>query len=163
MDLLDFDAHPDQTLYFEESTPPEVETLLQESALEYCDGGGEFPLLQAYFLSPESLTVQVSLYRYYFYRHQHERALLVARRALACVAPRLNWPEDWRRLTPEHLEDRPLPLARFHLMALKGAAYLLLRLGEFQEAEAMLDTLVSLDQQDRLGAVALKRVVYERD
>ena len=161
MDLLNFDAHPDHTLYFNEEIPPEVESLLQAGADAYPEGGGELPLLQAYFLAPECLAVLVSLYRYYFYRHQHERALVVARRALARTATRLEWPDDWRQLTPQHLEDRPLPLIRFHLMALKGAAYLQLRLGAIDEARAMLDILMSLDPHDRLGAAALDQVAAE--
>ncbi len=162
MDLLDFTGHDDQSLYFEETLAPEVEALLQQGAEQYAEGTTEAPLLHAHALAPESLTVLVALYRYYFYRHRIEDALRVADQAVAITARRLDWPTSWQTLTPEHLSGRPLPLVRFHLMALKGAAYLLLRLGRQEEAEAMLDTLIALDPEDRLGATVLKGVIAQK-
>jgi hypothetical protein len=50
---------------------------------------------------------------------------------------------------------------RFYLLALKGAAYLNLRLDKLAQGRAMLEKLIRLDPEDRLGAAALLQVVNE--
>ena len=52
---------------------------------------------------------------------------------------------------------------RFHLLALKGAGYLSLRLGRFEQGKAMLAKVVELDADDRLGARLLLGVLAEHD
>jgi len=49
-------------------------------------------------IAPQHLTVLVALYRYYFYQHRLEDALLVAESTLAVVGRRLEFPEVWINL-----------------------------------------------------------------
>lgn len=161
MDLMDFDQ---ATLYFDDPLSPEVERLLREAAAHYGDdeGQSEYLLLRAWFLAPEQLVALVGLYRYYFYRHRLQDALIVAERALAVAGRRLGLPPVWRDLHPEHVGHavlRSMGLLRFHLMVLKAAGYLHLRLGRTSEGVAMLQKLVELDSHDRLGGKALLDVV----
>jgi len=161
MDLMDFDQ---TTLYFDEPVHPEVDRLLAAAAASYggSDDEAEASLLRAYFLAPEQLVVLVALYRYYFYRHRLEDALRVADRTLAVTAPRLGLPADWRRLQPAHVGHavlRSMGLLRFHLMVLKAAGYLHMRLERFDSGRAMLEKLVELDSHDRLGGQALLDVI----
>ena len=156
MDLLDFDAQ--EALYFEEPLPAQVQHLLDQVAAGETTTE-EFNLLSAYFLAPEHLTVLVALFRFFFFRQRLTEALVVSHRALNLCSHRLNFPAEWQALTPELLNDRPLTLVRFYLFALKGAAYLNIRLGHINEGKEMLTKIVSLDAQDRLGAAALLEVI----
>jgi len=50
---------------------------------------------------------------------------------------------------------------RFYLHALKGAGYLLLRLGQTKQGLVRLDKVAELDPKDRIGAAALADVVRQ--
>ncbi len=155
MDLMDFDQ---AALYFDDPVAPEVERLIAAAGAGYGSDESEALLLRAYFLAPGQLVVLVALYRYYFYQHRLDDALVVADRTLAAAAERLNLPTAWRQLHPEHLgyaAMRSIGLLRFYLMVLKAAGYINLRLGRAADGEAMLEKLVELDSHDRLGGKLL--------
>jgi hypothetical protein len=155
----------DQTsLYFDDPLPPGIEPLLRDAASSYGDGDAEPTLLRAYFLAPEQLVVLVALYRHYFYQHRLADALIVADRAMSIVARRLDLPANWRNLQPEHIGHavlRSMGLLRFHLLVLKAAGYIHLRMGDSTTGQAMLQKLVELDSHDRLGGKALLAVIAE--
>lgn len=161
MDLQDFDsAH----LYFDEPLAPEVAARLAAAAEQYAEGGAEQPLLEAQALAPDDLTVLVGLYRFYYYQHRYEDALQIALRALEVVGPRLLLPASWSEIDADHLAvaaGRGIGLLRFYLLALKGAGYLSLRLGRFEQGKAMLVKVVELDTDNRLGARLLLDVLAE--
>jgi tetratricopeptide (TPR) repeat protein len=160
MDLLDFEG---EALYFEEPLSSPVSERLKQAADNYEQGTAELPLLQAYFLAPESLTVLVGLYRFYFYQHRYDETLIVAERAMTVAGKRLHFPTDWHDLTPDSVTpDSPVSLVRFYLLALKGAAYLQLRLEQIDEGIEMLEKILALDSEDRLGASLLLATAKER-
>ena len=161
MDLLQFDQ---TALYFDDPTPPEIEPLLHEAAACYGEDMAESLLLRAYFLAPEQLVVLVALYRYYFYQHRLEDALIVADRAMTIVARRLDLPANWQNLHPEHIGHavlRSMGLLRFYLMVLKATGYIHMRMGNAVVGQTMLQKLVEVDSHDRLGGKALLDVIVE--
>ena len=108
--------------------------------------------------------VLVALYRYFYYQHRLEDARLVADRVLQVFARRLELPENWCDLNEVRFRNGvmiSITLIRFYLLALKGAGYLDLRLGEHASALARLRKVVELDPKDRLGAKALLDVALE--
>lgn len=161
MDLLDFTG---QELYFDTPLPAEVEALLQQAASDYGRDGGasvEPILLRAYFLAPEHLSVLVALYRYYYYQHRLEDALIVAERAIARSACDLGLTEGWTSIDEAWLRQvgqHAMALTRFLLLALKGAGYVELRLNRAQAALARFETLAALDGDGRLGIDTLLRL-----
>lgn len=159
MDLLNVE---NQTLYSDEELPKEVSELLVEASESYAEGSAEFPLLKAYFLAPESLSVLVALYRFYFYQHRLTEALLVAERCLTITSKKLNLPVAWQELTADMMTaTQSMGLVRFYLLALKGAAYLNLRLQRFDEGEQMIKVVMALDPQDQLGCSLLVNVLAD--
>lgn len=155
MDLLNFD---ETELYFDEPLPQEVALLLEEAADAYGSDEAELKLLRANFMAPRHLMVLVALYRYYFYQHRLEDALLVAESALAVAGQRLAFPGSWSCLHERTIGMgvmRSMGLVRFYLMVLKAAGYLNLRLGNFDTGIAMLEKLVQLDSHDRIGGKSL--------
>ena len=161
MDLLAFDQ---AALYFDEAVDPQVEALIAEAGQSYGDAAAEALLHKAYFLAPESLLVLVALYRYYFYQHRLEDALIVADRALGVAGRRLGFPAQWSRLHPDILGEavlKSMGLLRFYLHVLKAAAYINLRLERFQTGKTMLEKLIELDSHDRMGGKALLDVVVQ--
>lgn len=162
MDLLDFDG---EAMYFDEPIAPEVEALLAQAAARYDQGpehpGAEHALLRAYFLQPQHLSVLVALYRYFYYRHAYREALVTADRAIAIVASRLSLPGRWQELSEDDLGRSVLvsmTLTRFLLLALKGAGYLQLRLGEPAAALERFEKITEIDTSDRLGVGELIRL-----
>jgi tetratricopeptide (TPR) repeat protein len=155
MDLLDFAG---EDMYFDEPVSPDVEGLLLDAARRYGEDGAEQSLLRAYFLEPSHLTVLVALYRYFYYRHRYREALIIADRAIAIVASRLDIPIRWQDLSEQDLGQSvqsSMTLTRFLLMAIKGSGYLLMRLGETQEALARFEKIAEVDTSDRLGITEL--------
>jgi len=155
MDLLDFEA---EALYFDEPIRGEAHSCVEQAAESYGQAAAEGLLLRAYFLEPEHPIVLVALYRYFYYQHRLEDALLVAERVLKVFAGRLGLPENWRDLTELQLGGGvmvSMTLLRFYMLALKGAGYLELRLGRHESALMRLRKVAALDSNDRLGAQAL--------
>jgi hypothetical protein len=159
MDLMDFDQ---AGLYFDEPVPDTVRGLIAEAGGTYGDPSAEALLHKAYFLAPEALIVLVALYRYYFYKHRLEDALIVADRTLRIVGARLGFPAEWTRLHPDFLGQavlRSMGLLRFYLSVLKATGYINLRLGRMAQGRAQIEKLIELDSHDRFGGKALLDVV----
>lgn len=164
MDLHDFSG---ENMYFDEKLPSIVSNLLNNAADAYAKGSSEQYLLKAYFYAPKSLTVLVALYRFYYYQHRYEDALLVAGLAIDLVAEKLEINVEWDRVDLHaigYAVMHSMTLVRFYLLCIKGAGYLCLRLGRIEEGIARLEKVVDLDVQDRLGASALLATVegYQR-
>ncbi len=161
MDMLDFDC---DSLYFDEPMDPEAKRCLDLASENYGEEEAEAALMKAYFLEPEHPMVLVALYRYFYYQHQLDEALMVAERVLHVFARRLGLPKDWRDLTEAQIGNGVLVsmvMIRFYMLALKGAGYLELRLGEYDAALLRLQKVVELDSNDRLGAKMLLGVAQE--
>lgn len=160
MDLLDFDQ---TELYFDEPLALDVSRLLEKAADAYGSYEAESLLLRANLMAPQHLIVLVALYRYYFYQHRLEDALLVAESALAVVGQRLEFPDTWVYLREANVGAgvmRSMGLVRLYLMVLKAAGYINLRLGHIETGKAMLEKLVQLDSHDRIGGKALLEVLH---
>lgn len=116
-------------------------------------------LSRAEACAPGHPAVLIGLYRHHFYAHQWRAARDVARRALAAGGTALGLPSLWYRVP-----DAPLPgarddaRARFYLFALKGYAYLSLRLGDGPEAAQALAKLRALDPEDFVGGALVEAV-----
>lgn len=159
MDLLNFDQ---AELYFDEPLAQDVARLLVAAADKYGSEEAERLLLRAHLLAPQHLMVLVALYRFYFYQHRLEDALLVGESTLAVAGRRLDFPDSWVYLREANLGAgvmRSMGLVRFYLMVLKATGYLNLRLGNLETGRAMLEKLVALDSHDRIGGKALLDVV----
>lgn len=162
MDLQDFEG---QDMYFNSALPQKVAELIEQAAELYGDGDAEQPLLRAFFLAPENLMVHVALYRFYYYQHRYQDALFIAGKAMATTGKELNLPEDWRELEKAHLgvaAMQSMGMLRFYLLALKGAGYLNLRLGNINAAIDILSKLVALDEKNRLGVSMLLDIAKDR-
>ena len=155
MDLLDFTG---EDMYFDRPLPAGVDALIAEAAEHYGDADvddrAELCLLRANFLAPAHLTVLVALYRFFYYRQRYAEAETVADRAIAAAARELGVPEDWRSLADAdlgHAVQQSMALTRFLLLALKGAGYLLMRMGQPEAALERLEKAAAFDEADRLG------------
>lgn len=162
MDLQDFDG---QDMYFDKTSSEKVASLLQQAAQAYGEGEAEKPLLRAYFLAPTNLTVLVAMYRFYYYQHRLTDALSIADKAMEVAGNTLGLPGQWQQLCLDHLGEaamQSMGMLRFYLLALKGAAYLNLRIGNTEVALSMLSKLVELDAHDRLGVAFLYDMARQR-
>jgi len=153
--------------YFEEKLSDDVQQLLDAAAEAYGEEeeGAELLLLRALLRAPESLTVMVALYRFYFYRHRMADTLEVAARALELSAEVLGLQCDWPELSPpefDRLAAGKVTLGRFYLFALKGAGYMNMRCGHMELGMAQLRKVRELDPEDRLGASVLIKVGDEQ-
>ncbi len=171
MDLLKFEGGD---LYFDDEDNESVTALLDEAAKNYGRASGDIVyskesetlLLRAAAISPENLSVLVGLYRFYYYQHRYENALQVAYRVLEVIGKKISFPECWNDLTLDHMglgAMNSMQMVRFYLFALKGIAFLNLRLRRITEARAILDKIVDLDKADRIGAKQLLMLVYTYD
>ena len=160
-DLLDFAG---EALYFDEPSLPVVARLLAAAQSASVPDLARARLEEALRLAPDDLTVIVALYRFFYFQHDYAAALPVAERAMQAAGRRLNIPGDWRVLDVADIERSgrsSMAMTRFLLWALKGEAYLLMRLGRFGEALARLEKLTALDGADRLGTAALLQIARE--
>ena len=114
-------------------------------------------LMLAQALAPGHPAVLIAFYRHHFYGHRLAAARDIARRVLAVGGEALGLPPIWRQVAPAALPDaRTHPRTRFYLFALKGYAYLSLRLDDPVEARDALALLHALDPEDRVGGRLLE-------
>ena len=140
--------------------PVEAEAALREAG-RLCDEppAAMAALMRARALAPGHPAVLIAFYRHHFYGHRLHAARDVARQALLAGATQLGLPPAWREVC-----EQPLPGARddaatrFYLFALKGHAYLSLRLADMPEARAALAKLRHLDPHDCVGGALLEAV-----
>ena len=159
MDLLDFDGNG---LYFDEPLSGEVTELMERAADRYGRDESELLLLRAHLLAPDSLTVLVGLYRYYYYCHRLNDALVVAGNTRRVAGRVLGFPEQWQELNHGYLSTgafRSIGLLRFYLLALKAEGYVLLRLGRIEAGLEALQKVRQMDEHDRLGSGVLLEVI----
>lgn len=159
MDLQDFES---QVMYFDLEMSLEVSQLLDRGSESYSEGNAEGFLLKARELAPENLTVMVALYRFYYYQHRYSEALAIAFDVMSIVAPMIEFPAHWTEIRFDDLAAGLMisfTMVRFYLLALKGAAYLNFRMGKIDEGVRMLNKVIELDSNDRLGAKALMQAI----
>jgi len=140
--------------------PAAAEAALREASVSRGEPAAEgAALMRAMALAPEHPAVLIALYRNHFYAHRLQPARAVARRALAVGAAALGLPSIWRDVPAQPLPGaRHDPGTRFCLFALKGLAYLSLRLGDASEAREALALLRALDPDDRVGGALIEAV-----
>ena len=161
VDLLDMSG---TELYFDEPVAPEISALLEEARSGVEPETAEALLKEALLKAPDDLTVIVAIYRFYYFRHDFSATLEIADLAMQAAGRRLNIPGDWRALTAADIDRAGaanMALLRFYLWALKGAGYLLMRLGRMDEATLPLETLCRLDVADRIGGAGLLALARE--
>ncbi|MBK6974245.1 MAG: hypothetical protein IPH26_15305 [Sterolibacteriaceae bacterium] len=139
----------------------EVQALVYAAAKSWDDEvRAEALLAEAAQRAPDHAAVLIARYRFYFYRNRLDDALLVACDCLAKAASDIRAPLDWRAVEPSHANfDSYGVLPRFYLFALKGYAYLNMRLGNLGEGAQALDKLEHLDPTDRLNGSVLRGVL----
>jgi tetratricopeptide (TPR) repeat protein len=146
--------------------PPDVERLLFEAAHSYDNAETALALLrEARRLAPNHVAVLIGLYRFFFYKGRLSEALEIAQSCLTRAAIDNSLPLDWRLVAPEHaaFSSYDAPLARFFMFALKGYAYLNMRLGDLEEGRAAVLKLLQLDPGDKVGAGVLLGVLDNRE
>lgn len=155
MDFLDFEGG---ALYYDEPVDKEVEKYIHLSSKSYGTEDAEKYLLRAYFLAPEHLTVLVALYRYFYYRHRYNDAILTGTRAIRIAGEKLGLPDDFYKMKLEHMSQavtKSMTVTRFYMLAQKGVAYLELRTGNAESALKRLEKICEFDRSERLGAKSL--------
>lgn len=162
MDLHDFDVND---LYFESPPEARVLKLIDQAADAYGEGEAEPFLLEAQQLAPDNLMVHVALYRFYYYQHRYADALAVADEAIDLSGRLFGYRGHWRQMTLEILAHgmiQSFSMVRFYLLALKGAGYLQLRMGDVESGVERLEKVRELDTADRLNVAMLLEVAYNR-
>jgi tetratricopeptide (TPR) repeat protein len=121
-------------------------------------------LMEARLLAPTHPATLIGLYRFFFYKGRLEEALGVARTCLTRAAIDNSLPLDWRTTTAADAAfgDFEAVGPRFFMFALKGYAYLSMRLGDLDESAAAIDKLFELDPSDKVGAGVLRDVLARR-
>jgi hypothetical protein len=144
--------------------PWQVESLLREAgSLHDRPGAAREKLERARSLAPGHPATLIALYRFHFYGNRLADARAVACEAIRHAARQLRLPDDWRAVAPnQRLFGGYAALPRFYLFALKGYAYLSLRLGDEDEGAAALAALRRLDPLDRIGGRVLEDVLARR-
>lgn len=137
---------------------PQVSSLIARAGLLHQQPQEALALLeQAQAAAPRHPAPLIALYRFYFYNHQLVQARAVGEDALAIARTALG--PDFGDVPPPAEATRHDAAVRFYLFALKGLAYLNLRLGAMEDAYAQLKELRRLDPNDHVGGAVLLHVL----
>lgn len=160
-DFLDLEI---DSLYFDAPIPARAEALIKEASECYGSIEAELQLLRAYLLAPENLTVIVALYRYYYYQHRLEDALVIAQRALDVSGRAIYLSPNWEAITAHDVAGgafKSVGLVRFYLLAIKALGVVRLRLGDIEGGKEAIRKVCTLDPQDRLKTKEFLAMIEE--
>ncbi len=146
--------------------PPDAERLLFEAGANYEHSETALAQLrEARRLAPNHVAVLIGLYRFFFYKGRLREALEIGQSCLLRAAIDNSLPLDWRSVKADQapFASFEAPQARFFMFALKGYAYLNMRLGDLEEGRAAVAKLLELDSSDKVGAEVLLRVLERRE
>lgn len=138
--------------------PVPVRQMVQHAIASYEDKPvAEQLFKQALALAPDELEIHVAFYKFYFYQKYLAEAEQVARQTLCKAAELTGLPADWRRLRKEFASwispDSPV---RYYLYTLKALGFIALRQEKLSLAHELLDKLLELDPDDRVGGSVIK-------
>ncbi len=142
--------------------PEDAERCLRAAAGSYLDEDrAERHLFEARRLAPTHIAVLIGLYRFYFYKGRLEDALDIAQQCVTRALLDNLLPLDWREVKrgDGRFGDFDAVSPRFFMFALKGYAYLQMRLGALDEGRAATVKLLELDPSDKIGARVLLSVL----
>jgi tetratricopeptide (TPR) repeat protein len=147
------------TLRFGGETPAEIDRLLRDAAAAYADTPrAEALLSEALALDPDCLAVHFARYKFCFYKSKSRLADAehATREALATAARLAGFSANWSQLGSgsANWSDVSDP-AHFYLFSLKALAFIRLRRGAGDEAQAILAKLAELDPRDSVGATVI--------
>jgi tetratricopeptide (TPR) repeat protein len=140
--------------------PAVVAALLERAMQSYADTQiAETLLWQAHRKAPDALPVYFSLYKFYFYKGDMERAEQTARKSLVAAARQGGFHAAWQRLDASSADwtDYASP-AHFYLFSLKALAFIRLRQGDAEESANILLKLAELDPADSVGASVIRSI-----
>jgi len=139
--------HPDGA---DDELWPQTERALREAGRAWHDAErAESFLAMAADLQPELRAVLIAHYRYFFYRHRFDEALVYGAHLLAQSALRLDLPPRWQDTKAAHLAGaEPEAERRFWMFTLQACGYLLVRCGAREPGRSMLAHLADLDQRN---------------
>jgi len=141
---------------------PMVSTLMtQAGLLRHLPQEALTLLEQARAAAPRHPAPLIALYRFYFYGHQLTQARAVGEDALAIARTALGTTFGDEPPTNEATQNDAA--VRFYLFALKGLAYLNMRLDDMAEAHRMLKELQRLDPQDHVGGALLFHILTRHE
>lgn len=118
-------------------------------------------LLAARAAAPNHPAPIIALYRFHFYGHRWALARESGEDALAIARSALG--PSFGDCPPQRESIRGDAAVRFYLFALKGLAYLNLRLEDNLRARRLLRELRRLDPEDWMGAALLLHVLAHRE
>jgi len=143
--------------------PPDVEALIAAAGrLRARPAEALSLLIEARRRLPEHPAPVIALYRFHFYGNRLVEARELAGEALLLAAAALGLPPAWQDVEADSRFLGFEAMPRFFLFALKGYAYLSLRLGELEEGAEALAKLALLDPKDRVGHRVLRKVLRRR-
>ncbi len=146
---------------FEADLPLEIQAMLGDAETAYDDPDkADRALRAALEKAPDNLALRIATYTFYFYANRLRDAMPHAETCLAMAADALGVPRDWRLVGPGSAcfegFERP---QRVYLKSLVALGYCQARLGDVENAEAILRKAATLDPEDRVGAGRLADVV----
>ena len=138
--------------------PVPVRQMVQQAIASYEDKPmAEQLFKQALQLAPDEMEIYVAFYKFYFYQKYLAEAEEVAQQTLYKVAELTGLPADWRRFKKEFANwTSPDSPVRYYLYTMKALGFIALRQEKLSLAHEILDKLVELDPDDRVGGSVIK-------
>lgn len=139
-------------------TSDAIDEKLADAAMHYADAErAEASLLEARALDPSCLPVYFALYKFYFYQSRLQEAEAITLQALLASARQADIPEDWQQLSAHTIDWSDIRAPQhFYLFSLKALAFIRLRRGEADQANALLRKIEELDPRDSVGASVIR-------
>lgn len=138
--------------------PVSVRQMVQQAIASYENKPmAEQLFKQALQLAPDEMEIYVAFYKFYFYQKYLPEAEQVAKQTLYKVAELTGLPSDWRRFQKEFASwSSPDSPVRYYLYTMKALGFIALRQEKLSLAHEILNKLLELDPDDRVGGSVIK-------
>jgi len=132
---------------------PEVKRLLDLAGETWEDRDASDAYMKQALSHPMGgIDVLIGAYRFYFYRHEYEKALDMAASVVEQISKKIKIPDDPALFTKFVVHNKEKKEIRLYITALMAAAFVNARTGKKEEARLIALLIKSFDEKNEFGA-----------
>ncbi len=135
------------------------------SAVDHWDDSAQSQhyIEQALHQETDNLDVLIAGYRYFFYKHEYQKALIIVFRIMTVVQQLKALSSDWEDIAARYALNSDDPLLRLYMSAYSASGFLLARQGNLPVALTIAQRVHQLEQRDEFGGESLHRILTSSD
>lgn len=144
--------HVSEEKYSWYDVPEEIKSLLALTTQHWENTSeAEKYMNQALAQAEDHPDVLIAAYRFFFYKNNPARALIIAQKVIDNVQKSEKLPDNWEELKPILMNRKNDPQIRLYLNAYAASGFVLAKLGQLEKAKEVTGRVKEVDEKKEFG------------